>query len=167
MLRLKTIRARCNKVQDAASGGVKNDHVDPSGDTSRGFGNVPFHRAEFTAKQLVPSFNLDLAQLRGYGLGQAAETFMTTLALFKVQRFLKLGLRLRTACDLEPMDGLKVTRPDTFKLPDEKAIKDAMQSALSACIKEKQFADPSVTKVVFEDKPGKKKKEEKETEEDE
>src|SRR5438132_4339435 len=27
-------------VQDAASGGVKNDHVDPSGDPARGFGNV-------------------------------------------------------------------------------------------------------------------------------
>jgi CRISPR-associated protein Csb1 len=92
---------------------------------------------------------------------------MTTLALFKVQRFLKLGLRLRTACDLEPVDGIKVTRPDTFKLPDEKAIKDAMQSALSACIKEKQFADPAVTKVVFEEKAAKKKKEEIETEEDE
>lgn len=154
-------------VQDAASGGVKNDHVDPSGDTSRGFGNVPFHRTEFTAKQLAASFNLDLAQLRGYGLGQAAETFLITLALFKIQRFLKLGLRLRTACDLEPMDGLMVSRPDTFKLPDEKTIKDVMQSALSACIKEKQFPDPAVTKVIFEDKPGKKKKEEKETEEEE
>jgi CRISPR-associated protein Csb1 len=155
------------EVQDAASGGVKNDHVDPSGDTSRGFGNVPFHRAEFTAKQLVASFNLDLAQLRSYGLGKAAESFLIALALFKVQRFLNLGLRLRTACDLEPVDGLKVTRPDPLNLPDENAIKGAMKSALSACTKEKLFAEPAVTKVVFEDKPAKKKKEEKETEEDE
>jgi len=155
------------EVQDAASGGVKTDHVDPSGDRSRGFGNVLFHRAEFTAKQLLASFNLDLAQLRGYGLGQAAEAFLTALTLFKIQRFLKLGLRLRTACDLEPMDGLKVTRPETFKFPDEKTIKDVMQSALSACIKEKLFSQPPVTKVIFEDKPTKKKKEPKETEEDE
>jgi CRISPR-associated protein Csb1 len=154
------------EIQDAASGGVKNDHVDPSGDTSRGFGNVPFHRAEFTAKQLLASFNLDLAQLRGYGLGQPAEAFIITLALFKIQRFLKLGLRLRTACDLEPVDGLKVTRPETFKIPEEKAVKAGMQSALAACAKEKLFANPAVTKVVFEDKPAKKKKEERETKEE-
>jgi CRISPR-associated protein Csb1 len=154
------------EVQDAASGGVKNDHVDPSGDTSRGFGNVPFHRTEFTAKRLLASFNLDLGQLRGYGLGLPAEAFLISLAVFKIQRFLKLGLRLRTACDLEPVDGLKVTRPDTFKVPDEKSIKDAMQSALSACIKEKLFAAPAVTEVTFEDKPAKKKKDEKETEDE-
>jgi CRISPR-associated protein Csb1 len=167
MPRLLSGFIEAGEIQDAASGGVKNDHVDPSGDTSRGFGNVPFHRAEFTAKQLVASFNLDLAQLRGYGLGQPAETFMIALALFKIQRFLKLGLRLRTACDLEPVDGLRVTRPESFKLPDEKTIKDALKSALSACIKEKLFAVPAVTKVIFEDKPAKKKKEEKKTEEDE
>jgi CRISPR-associated protein Csb1 len=154
------------EVQDAASGGVKNDHVDPSGDTSRGFGNVPFHRTEFTAKHLVASFNVDLAQLRGYGLGLPAETFLISLALFKIVRFLKLGLRLRTACDLEPIDGLKVTRPDSFNLPEDKSIKEAMQSALAACTKEKLFADPAVTKVVFEDKPAKKKKEEEQTEAD-
>jgi CRISPR-associated protein Csb1 len=153
------------EIQDAVSGGVKNDHVDPSGDTARGFGNVPFHRAEFTAKQLDAYFNLDLAQLRSYGLGKAAESFLIALALFKIQRFLKLGLRLRTACDLEPVEGLKVTRPESLKLPNEGTIKDAMQSALLACTKEKLFADPPLTKVVFEDRPAKKKKEEKETDE--
>jgi len=33
----------------AESGGVKDDRVDPSGDTKKGFGNVPFPRTEFTA----------------------------------------------------------------------------------------------------------------------
>jgi hypothetical protein len=55
------------EVQEAANGGVKNDHVDPKGDTSQGFGNVPFHRSEFTARKLIAYFNLDLAQLRGTG----------------------------------------------------------------------------------------------------
>lgn len=155
------------EVQDAASGGVKNDHVDPSGETSRGFGNVPFHRTEFTAKQLLASFNLDLAQLRGYGLGLSAEAFLISLALFKIQRFLKLGLRLRTACDLEPVDGLQVTRPATVKLPDEGSIKNAMQAALSACLKEKLFAEPAVTQVKFEEKPAKKKKDAKEPKDEE
>ena len=35
------------KIQAASSGGVKNDRVNPEGDTRRGFGNVPFHREEY------------------------------------------------------------------------------------------------------------------------
>lgn len=57
-------------IQDAVSGGVKNDHINPSGDTGLGFGNVPYHRTQFTARELKVYFNLDLAQLRGYGLGK-------------------------------------------------------------------------------------------------
>ncbi len=139
-------------VQDAASGGVKNDHVDPSGDTARGFGNVPFHRAEFTAKQIIVYFNLDLAQLRGYGLGTNAETFLTALALFKIGRFLKSGLRLRTACDLAIEGELVVTRPAGFTLPDEKALTGLLKSSLAACKKEKLFADEPITTVVYEAK---------------
>ena len=59
-------------VVPADSGGVKNDPVDPSGDTSKGFGNVPFHRTEYTAKSMTAFFNIDLAQIRAYPLGQQA-----------------------------------------------------------------------------------------------
>jgi CRISPR-associated protein Csb1 len=153
-------------VQDAANGGVKNDHVNPKGDTSAGFGNVPFHRTEFTAKELIAYFNLDLAQLRGYRLDAAAEEFLIALALFKINRFLKSGLRLRTACDLEPVDGLKVTRPDSFTLPEETTVTESLKAALEVCIKEGLFANPAVTTVTFAEKPKKNKKEEKEAEED-
>jgi CRISPR-associated protein Csb1 len=152
MPRLLSGFIEASDVQDAASGGVKNDHVDPSGDTARGFGNVPFHRAEFTAKQLVAYFNFDLCQLRGYGLGTSAETFVTALALFKIQRFLKSGLRLRTACDLDVDGELIVTRPDGFTLPDEKTITDLLKVSLAACKKEKLFADEPVTTVIYEEK---------------
>ncbi|MDY3556150.1 type I-U CRISPR-associated RAMP protein Csb1/Cas7u [Gemmata sp. JC717] len=152
MPRLLSGFIEASEVQDAASGGVKNDHVDPSGDTARGFGNVPFHRAEFTAKQLVAYFNLDLAQLRGYALGTSAETFLTALALFKIRRFLKSGLRLRTACDLDVDGELKVTRPDGFKVPDEKALTGLLKDSLAACKEAKLFADPPVTAVVYEEK---------------
>jgi CRISPR-associated protein Csb1 len=139
-------------VQDAASGGVKNDHVDPSGDTARGFGNVPFHRTEFAARKIVSYFNLDLAQLRGYGLGAEAERFLTALALFKIHRFLKTGLRLRTACDFDLTGEPEVKRPEGFKLPDEKAVADLLGSALAACQKAKLFAEPAITQVVYEAK---------------
>ncbi len=146
-------------VQDAASGGVKNDHVNPGKDTaagldaSSGFGNVPFHRAEFTARQIVAYFNLDLAQLRGYGLGDSAETFLTALALFKIRRFLKSGLRLRTACDLDVEGELTVTRPENgFAVPDDTALAGVITKSLSACKEAKLFADDPVTTVVYVEK---------------
>jgi CRISPR-associated protein Csb1 len=138
-------------VQDAVSGGVKNDHVNPSGDTARGFGNVPFHRSEFTARELVAYFNLDLAQLRSYRLGAVAETFLTALALFKIRQFLKTGLRLRTACDLELQGQLQVTRPDCFVV-DENGLVTTLKESLGACKREKLFADKPVTTVVYEEK---------------
>ena len=102
------------ETSPADSGGVKNDPVDPSGDTSKGFGNVPFHRTEYTADRITAYFNLDLAQIRAYGLGESAERFLVTLALWKVRKFLDTGLRLRTACDLDMVGQLNVIRPEGF-----------------------------------------------------
>ena len=72
-----------SEAQVAASGGVKNDTVNPSGDTARGFGNVPFHREEYTAQTITAYFNLDLGQIRGYGLGSESERLLILLALYK------------------------------------------------------------------------------------
>lgn len=100
----------------AASGGVKNDSVNPKGDTAKGFGNVPFARDEWVSAKITAYFNLDLRQIRAFGLGTAVEQLLIALALFKIRRFLAVGLRLRTACDLDLVD-LAVTRPEGFELP--------------------------------------------------
>lgn len=42
-------------VKVAPSGGVKVDTVDPGGDTSKGFGNVPYARDEYVAPALPPT----------------------------------------------------------------------------------------------------------------
>ncbi len=140
-------------IQPAESGGVKNDRVDPSGDAKKGFGNVPFHRTEFTAKTITAYFNLDLALLRGYGLPDDATHLLIALALFKVRRFLSTGLRLRTACDLEPAgEGLKATRPEDFPIPDEDALLSECKALIEAC--KPFFADPPITEVQW--KPGRK-----------
>lgn len=142
----------------AESGGVKNDRVDPSGDTSKGFGNVPFHRTEFVAKRIATYFNLDLALLRGYGLPDKANHLLIALALFKIRRFLSTGLRLRTACDLEPVNeqvngGLRVTRPrDGFDIPNEDALLRECTALIGECTKDKLFADPSITEVKWKGK---------------
>jgi CRISPR-associated protein Csb1 len=124
-----------------ASGGVKFDQVDPQGDTKKGFGHVPFHRDEFTAEKITAFFNLDLAQLRGYGLPTEVEELLIALSMFKIQKFLKEGLRLRTACDLEPVGEVAVKRPQGYTLHNL----DTLEKELPAIIKaaSKHFAKES------------------------
>jgi CRISPR-associated protein Csb1 len=136
-------------VRIAESGGVKNDRVDPSGDTKQGFGNVPFHRTEFTAKRITAFFNVDLALLRGYRLPRVAMDLLVTLSLFKIRRFLSTGLRLRTACDLEAGD-LKAKRPEDFTVPLESELLKECHELIGACRREKLFANPAITEVKWE-----------------
>ncbi len=133
-------------VTVAPSGGVKRDDVNPSGDTSRGFGHVPFHRDELTGR-IRAYFSLDLSQIRGYRLGDDVEEFLVGFALYKIRRLLRDSLRLRTACDLEPVGAVEVTRPLGYVLPELPEI----ESALPALIEKAgdQFATPFVTRVTF------------------
>jgi CRISPR-associated protein Csb1 len=131
----------------AASGGVKNDAVNPSGDTGKGFGNVPFHREEFTGS-ITAFFNIDLALIRGFGLGAEVEKLLLALALFKIQRFLRDGLRLRTACDLEVDGKLTVQRPEGFAAPALTELEKELPALIKAA--SAGFAAPAVTIVKFE-----------------
>ncbi len=119
-------------VQIAASGGVKNDHVNPQGITREGFGNVPFSRDEFTADNIVLYVNLDLALLRGYGLGETALRMLILLSLYKVAALVEGGLRLRTACDLTRADEgpIRADRPVGFALPSAESLGVALQAAI-------------------------------------
>lgn len=133
-------------VNIAASGGVKRDDVNPSGEAKKGFGHVPFHRDEYTGT-LRAYFNVDLAQIRGFRLPTAAEQLLIGLAIFKIQHFFHTGLRLRTACDLEVSGEVEVRRPEGFALPDRETITEAMPGLIEAA--REQFADPPTTQVVF------------------
>lgn len=152
-------------VGRADSGGVKFDRALPKPSVvglkaDAGYGNVPFHRAEFTAKKLTGYFSVDLAQLRGYGLPDPAWQLLAVLSLWKVRRFLETGLRLRTACDLELAEGEKsivVKRPvDGFALPPTDALTAQLADLISKC--NGLFASPAVTELVW---TGDKKKKEK------
>lgn len=136
--RLRVARAlsafiEADGVEVAASGGVKNDHVNPSGDTKSGFGNVPFARDEFTAERITLYANLDLAQLRGYGLPNHDTRLLVLLALYKLRALVDGSLRLRTACDLGVTDAVvKATRPDGFVLP----AREVLEGAVAVAVKE-------------------------------
>lgn len=139
------------KVNVAASGGVKNDRVRASkGDEGKtaqeGYGNVPFHRDEYTGV-ITAYFNLDLALIRGFGLGAPAENLLVVLALYKIQRFLRDGLRLRTACDLDATE-VKVTRPKAgFTLPTLAELEAALPGLISAA--STAFASPAKTTLKY------------------
>ena len=109
---------------------MKNDAVNPKGDTHKGFGNVPFSRDEFVSPEVTAYFNLDLAQIRGYGFDKEVETLLVALALFKMQMFLETGLRLRTACDLD-CRSIEVQRPSGFVLPSLSDLKQALPDLIS------------------------------------
>jgi len=134
------------------TGGVKNDRVQSAKDADsgktaeEGFGNVPFHRTEFVAERVTAYFNLDLEQLRGYRLGVEMERLLLALALFKVQKFLATGLRLRTACDFA-VSSLAVKAPVEFKVPALTEI----EAALPALVQSEQthFASPPMTTATF------------------
>jgi CRISPR-associated protein Csb1 len=100
-------------IKIASSGGVKIG-LEPG--RKEGEGNVIYSRDEFVSPEISAFFNLDLAQLRGYGLGEDVYRLLVALALFKIRSFLESGLRLRTACDLE-CTGIVVKRPNGFTLP--------------------------------------------------
>lgn len=140
-------------INVAASGGVKNDRVraakgDEGKTAKEGFGNVPFHREEFTGT-ITAFFNLDLALIRGFGLGDDAESLLVAVALWKIQRFLTDGLRLRTACDLEAHGELIVQRPTNFKLPTIDELEKALPGLIKAA--SQGFAQPAITTVNFEE----------------
>lgn len=135
------IEARDVKV--AASGGVKNDIVQPGkqgeGKSAKeGYGNVPYPRDEFVSPEISAYFNLDLAQLRGYGFSNDVYQLLVALALYKIRAFLDTGLRLRTACDLE-CERIDVKRPQGFELPMLQALTDALPGLIERVKNEAAF----------------------------
>jgi CRISPR-associated protein Csb1 len=142
-------------VGRADSGGVKFDRALPKPsvagvDAKTGYGNVPFHRTEFTAKSITAFFSVDLAQIRGYGLSDDAWKLLIALSLWKVRRFLDSNMRLRTACELEideKAGGIMVKRPDNFTLDTAVDLAKDVGDLIKKC--KPQFAEPTVTELIW------------------
>lgn len=137
--RLRVARAlsafiEAEDVQVAPSGGVKNDYVNPSGIAESGFGNIPFTRDEYTAASITLFVNLDLAQIRGYGLGNAVEQLLILLSLYKLRALTAHGMRLRTACDLVAKNNeILATMPNGWSLPELKDLEVDLELAIAEC----------------------------------
>ena len=98
-------------VRDAVSGGVKTDSVNPrvegeSQGTAKGYGMVPHQRLEFTARSITAYISVDHEQIRAYGLGSAGEELLEALVAYELASLFRGGpMRLRTACDLQVVEG--------------------------------------------------------------
>ena len=130
----------------AASGGVKFNRVDPS--LKEGKGNVPYARDEWVAASITAYFNLDLLQLRSFGLGVEVERLLIALAMFKILKFLAEGLRLRTACDLD-LECITVTRPKGFELPCLEELETELPALIKLVGSHGVFREPPVLKVTY------------------
>jgi len=140
-------------IREAASGGVKINPLDPTGKIRAEnydgdvYGNVPYHRTEYTAGKITAFFNLDLSLIEGYGLPDEASDLLVSLALFKIRKFLKSGLRLRTACDLKVKGEVKVVEPAGFVIPEEETLLSLVKSGIEACRKKGLFNSPPVLEI--------------------
>ncbi len=139
------VEADCATV--APSGGVKFNRVDPT--LKEGEGNVPFARDEWVAEKITAYFNLDLRQIRAFGLGADVERLLILLALFKIRKFLVEGLRLRTACDLDAA-GVAVTRPDGFEIPAFDDIESELPGLIETIGSQGVFGESRVLTVQYE-----------------
>jgi len=128
----------------APSGGVKFNRVEPG--LKEGKGNVIFHRDEYTGK-ITAYFNLDISQIKGYGLGEDAENLLIAIAMYKIRKVLDNGLRFRTACDLEVDGDVMVKKPGGFKLPETSELESMLPDLISKA--RDYFAEPPVTEVTY------------------
>jgi CRISPR-associated protein Csb1 len=134
--RALTAEIEAREVHRADSGGVKRDHVrhahGEAGGSAEGYGSIPFHRTEWTAARIVASFCLDRAQIRSYGLGEAATALLEAVARWEIRSLLDGVLRLRTACDLMPVADELVDRSGQA-LPALDAIDAEVRDLIPEC----------------------------------
>ena len=95
-------------VKEAYSGGVKRDDVRHSigegvAGSAEGYGHVPYHRTEYTARKIELYVSIDVGQFESYGLSFEATDLLLAVARWEVRSLLDHGLRLRTACEFEPL----------------------------------------------------------------
>lgn len=136
-----------SEVRPVQSGGVKFSRVAPA--VKGGEGNVPYTRTEYTARDLTAYFNLDLAGIRGFGLGEEAEKYLVAMSLYKIRHFLREGLRLRTACDLEMIDEVRVTNIESLEVPSIDEFERVLPELIQECKAKGHFADPPITRLKY------------------
>lgn len=143
--------------QQVNSGGVYRGQVTAAD-------NIPYPRQEFTSTDIKASFILHLGTLQGHRLGERErgsngklqpknpalstsqgdwtneEAFLILWALYKIDRFLRGSLRLRTACEFE-LASISTTPQLTGWWPNFSDIQQAFTTVKRACFSEPTDGD--------------------------
>ncbi len=118
-----TAFVEAHDVREAHSGGVKKDPVSSSlenpGGTTEGYGMVPYDRTDWVARDIIAYAVIDLDQLESYGLGDSATELLANIARLELRRLLDGSLRLRTACDLETVNGIADTNGEPLPTAED------------------------------------------------
>ena len=105
-------------------------------------------RLPWVAANIVAYFNLDLRQIRAFGIGDEAERLLIAFALFKIRKFLSVGLRLRTACDLD-VTRITATRPEAFSLPSLSDLETELPALIESVAAGGVFGEPRVLTITY------------------
>lgn len=133
-------------VREAYSGGVKRDdvrHKIGEGDSgsAEGYGHVPYHRTEYTARSITLYVSIDIGQIEAYGLSREATDLLLAVARWEVRTLLDSGLRLRTACEFEPRHDSQ-----TIELADGETLASEIRALVDRGIPELgDSAEPPMT----------------------
>lgn len=129
--RAVSVVIEAHDVAPVVSGGLKRDDVSFTMGEDRGakegYGFVPFARTEYTAREIVLTAVVDLAQIRGYGLDDDHTRLLAHLAFWELATLLAGPLRLRTACDLQVV-SVAVRSPNGYELPAASALAGELTS---------------------------------------
>lgn len=136
-------------VKPAHLGGVKRDHVrhgiSDTGGSAEGYGTIPYHRTEWTARTIRGSFNIDLAQIRSYGLGDDGTALLVAMARWEIASLFSEPLRLRTACDLS-VESDAILDHSGEPLPSPDSLANQVRSGIAACAHLLGSGEPIVVK---------------------
>jgi len=143
-------------VQTAPHGGSQVDRINPSwpkAKSDQGYGNKIYARDHFTAEKITLFASLDLAQIRGYGLGDNACSLLQWLALYKLRALVDDFPRLRTECLFAVnTDTVTSTSPAGFALPALTEIETSLRDAIGACADEMVVTDLDFTDKILKGK---------------
>jgi len=89
------------------------------GGSAEGYGHVPYHRTEYTARSITLYVSIDVGQIEAYGLSPVATELLLAIARWEVRSLLDHGLRLRTACEFEPLNDDNIQLADAETLANE------------------------------------------------
>lgn len=126
-------------VRPVVFGGLRRDEVwqsladKPSVGAGQGYNHVPFHKTEYTAKQIVASLVLDVDLIRSYHLGDAATELLTAIAEWEIASLFEGGFRPRTACDLQIKGDNGIRDRDGESLASIPELEERIRKAIVSC----------------------------------